>query len=171
MEKKREDDEFAQLINEQFIREAEIMKEALFSDDKDTEDYEASDEDIKASYQKLMQRLRTEGACRKDAEDANIAEIGRKSHAGTGCGNERTESTVVPMRKKRLNTHKAVKAAGIIVVSGMCMFAAGMTCKANRDDFEKNVQYLLGNDTGTGYNDKDGAEEVGAEAEIINNRK
>lgn len=68
MEKKYEDDELDQLINEQFINEAQIMEEALFSDD-DTEDYEASDEEIKASYQQLVDRLKAEGVYREDGKD------------------------------------------------------------------------------------------------------
>lgn len=150
MEKKYEDDELDQLINEQFIREAEIMKEAIFSGDEDMEDYEASDEEIKASCRKLMQRLKKEGACREDVEDENAVDVRWESDTEDGTGHDDASigSTVVPIKKKRINTRKIAKVAGIIVVSGMCVCAASMTCDANRDYFVKHAKYLLGNDTG-----------------------
>lgn len=164
MEKKYEDDELDQLINEQFINEAQIMEEALFSDD-DTEDYEASDEEIKASYQQLVTRLKAEGVYREDGKD-------RGDTDRNGCGDmdvfnasvkntttipgientnnmsEKTDKVIyVPETKKRLNAHKVGKVAGIIVVSGLCVFAASMTSEANRNYFVRNVRYLTGHDT------------------------
>lgn len=212
MEKKYEDDELDQLINEQFINEAQIMEEALFSDD-DTEDYKASDEEIKASYQQLVARLKAEGVYREDGKDRGDANRNcrEKYNANDDCseedhhngqegktvkesslpahdyvGDERsrrssntnkdkdsdifntsvkntttmpgTENTInmsgktdkvisVPETKKRFNAHKVGKVAGIIVVSGLCVFAASMTSEANRNYFVRNVKYLTGDRT------------------------
>lgn len=236
MEKKYEDDELDQLINEQFINEAQIMEEALFSDD-DTEDYEASDEEIKASYQQLVDRLKAEGvyredgkdrgdanrngcgdACRKDRGNANRNDCGDAdrngrdkcnmndecceeeyhngqegksvkgsslpAHEYVGDGRSRSFSNInndknadifnasvkntttipgtkntinmsgktdkvisVPETKKKFNLHKVGKVAGIIVVSGLCVFAASMTSEANRNYFVKNIKYLTGDRT------------------------
>lgn len=221
MEKKYEDDELDQLINEQFINEAQIMEEALFSDD-DTEDYEASDEEIKASYQQLVDRLKAEGVYREDGKDRGDADgddcgdanrngrekcnandddcseedncndsrdgsVGKRNMPVTGhIGNKQgrriidapvtdgadiavtsivnkksasgTESTanisdetdkVIPMSGKKKNVYfqKIGKVAGIIVVSGLCVFAASMTSEANRNYFVKNIKYLTGDRT------------------------
>ena len=51
-----EDNELKKLLDEQLIREAEIMEEALFSDE-DFEDYEMTDEEVEASYKKLMESV------------------------------------------------------------------------------------------------------------------
>lgn len=172
MEKKYEDDELDQLINEQFINEAQIMEEALFSDD-DTEDYEASDEEIKASYQQLVDRLKAEGVYREDGKDRGDTD---RNGCGDTCRNNRGDMDVfnasvkntttipgientnnmsektdkvisVPETKKRFNAHKVGKVAGIIVVSGLCVFVASMTSEANRNYFVKNIKYLTGDRT------------------------
>lgn len=145
MEKKYEDDELAQLIDEQFLNEAQIMEEALFSDD-DTEDYEASDEEIKVSYQKLVARLKEDGVYREDGEDNDPEYAERTSLSETGRVDK--NDRVIPIaKKKRFNYYKAGKVAGVIIVSGLCVFSASMTSEANRNYFVRNVRYMSGHDT------------------------
>lgn len=139
MEKKFEDGELDNLIDEQFIKEAQMMEKALFSDDEDTEAYEASEEEIKASYQELVVRLKKDGVYREDEEESGTAEEPEAVNAA---------DKVVPIHKKRRRSYyRLVKAAGFVLVSAMCVFAASMTSEANRDYFVKHVGVLLGEDT------------------------
>lgn len=156
MEKKYEEDELDKLIEEQFISEAKIMEEALFSDD-DTEDYDASEEEIKASYQELISRLKADGVYREDKDAAeNCSEStdnipgGNKAYADAVPNSSRTAvNKVVPMPKKRsvFNSHRFIKAAGFVLVSAACVFAASMTSEANRNYVVRNVRYLVGDRT------------------------
>lgn len=139
MEKKFEDGELDNLIDEQFIKEAQMMEKALFSDDEDTEAYEASEEEIMASYQELVVRLKKDGVYREDEEESGTAEELEAVNAA---------DKVVPIHKKRRRSYyRLVKAAGFVLVSAMCVFAASMTSEANRDYFVKHVGVLLGEDT------------------------
>lgn len=139
MEKKFEDEELDQLIDEQFIKEAQMMEEAIFSDD-DSEDYEASDEEIKASYQKLVDRLKADGIYREDDKAEDTADVPETAAA---------EDKMVPIAKKRTPAfrRKFAKAAGFVVVSAMCVFAASMTSEANRNYVVESIKLLTGNDT------------------------
>lgn len=145
MEKKfEEDDELKNLLEEQYIKEAEALEAALFSDGE-FEDYEASDEEVLASYDKLVARLKAEGIYRED-EDSTPADSGPS---------EAVEEKIIPMPspavigtpKKAGRRYRFVKAAGFGVVGMLCVFAASMTSEANRTYFVNNVRYLAGDDT------------------------
>ena len=80
MGKKFEDDsELKKLLEEQMIREAEIIEEAIFSD-KDFEDYEMTDEEVEASYQKLMEQINAsaEDPAPSAAEEKNNPPVPQK---------------------------------------------------------------------------------------------
>lgn len=142
MEKKFEDGELDNLIDEQFIKEAQMMEKALFSDDEDTEAYEASEEEIKASYQELVVRLKKDGVYREDEGESGTAEELGMSEAVDMA------DKVVPIHKKRRRSYyRLVKAAGFVLVSAMCVFAASMTSEANREYFVKRVRIIAGDDT------------------------
>lgn len=142
MEKKFEDGELDNLIDEQFIKEAQMMEKALFSDDEDTEAYEASEEEIKASYQELVVRLKKDGVYREDEEESGTAEEPGMSEAVDMA------DKVVPIHKKRRRSYyRLAKVAGFVLVSAMCVFAASMTSEANREYFVKRVRIIAGDDT------------------------
>ena len=61
MAKKYEDDELEKLIDESFTEE-ELMEEGLLSEEEDHfGPYDPSEEEIRASYQELVARLKREG--------------------------------------------------------------------------------------------------------------
>lgn len=145
MEKKfEEDDELKNLLEEQYIKEAEALEAALFSDGE-FEDYEASDEEVLASYDKLVARLKAEGIYRED-EDSTPADSGPS---------EAVEEKIIPMPspavigtpKKAGRRYRFVKAAGFGVVGMLCVFAASMTSEANRTYFVDSLHYMAGDDT------------------------
>lgn len=160
MEKKFEDEELDKLIDEQFIKEAQMMEEALFSDD-DFEDYEASDEEVKASYQKLVGRLKADGIYREDINAASAADVPAAA------------DKAVPISKKRnFAIHrKFARVAGFVVVCGICIFAVSMTSEANRNYFVESIKILVGDDTGIvidndAENENVSTDEYGARADI-----
>lgn len=142
MEKKFEDGELDNLIDEQFIKEAQMMEKALFSDDEDTEAYEASEEEIKASYQELVVRLKKDGVYREDEEESGTAE-----ELGMSEAVDMADKVVPIYKKRRRSYYRLAKVAGFVLVSAMCVFAASMTSEANRDYFVKHVGVLMGKDT------------------------
>lgn len=155
MDKKfEEDNELKKLLEEQSIREAEIMEEALFSDE-DFEDYEMTDEEVEASYKKLMERV-------------NAGEV----DASTPAGDE--EKIISMTEKKNIHTSKmlaAMRAAGIAVACVAGVFLVSMTSEGNRQYVVDSVRYLLGEDTrivvsNDEKNDKSSSEEYEAIADI-----
>ena len=66
MAKKYEDDELEKLIDESFTEE-ELMEEGLLSGEEDDfGPYDPSEEEIRASYQELVARLKREGVYREE---------------------------------------------------------------------------------------------------------
>lgn len=130
MGKKFEDDsELKKLLEEQMIREAEIIEEAIFSD-KDFEDYEMTDEEVEASYQKLMEQINA------SAEDP-----------APSAAEEKT----IPLSRKKTIRHTGGKLHGIRVagIAAACIagvFAASMTSEGNRQYVVDSVKHLFGKD-------------------------
>ncbi len=130
MGKKFEDDsELKKLLEEQMIREAEIIEEAIFSD-KDFEDYEMTDEEVEASYQKLMEQINA------SAEDP---------------ASPAAEEKTIPLSRKKTIRHTGGKLHGIRVagIAAACIagvFAASMTSEGNRQYVVDSVKHLFGKD-------------------------
>lgn len=143
MEKKIEDGALDELIDEQFIKEAQIMEKALFSD-KDAEEYDPSEEEIRASYQELVARLKRDGIYREDKEENDIAD---KTDTNVSEMASTAEKVVPISGKRKKSYYKLAKIAGFVLVSGMCVFAASMTSEANREYFVKQIGVLRGEDT------------------------
>lgn len=143
MEKKIEDGALDELINEQFIKEAQMMEKALFSD-KDAEEYDPSEEEIRASYQELVARLKRDGIYREDKEENDIAD---KTDTNVSEMASMAEKVVPISGKRKRSYYKLAKIAGFVLVSGMCVFAASMTSEANRDYFVKQIGVFRGEDT------------------------
>lgn len=152
MGKKFEDDsELKKLLEEQMIREAEIIEEAIFSD-KDFEDYEMTDEEVEASYQKLMEQINA------SAEDP-----------APSAAEEKT----IPLSRKKTIRHTGGKLHGIRVagIAAACIagvFAASMTSEGNRQYVVDSVRQLLGKDTRIVIsNDEDNEKSTSDEYEAI----
>lgn len=152
MGKKFEDDsELKKLLEEQMIREAEIIEEAIFSD-KDFEDYEMTDEEVEASYQKLMEQINA------SAEDP---------------ASPAAEEKTIPLSRKKTIRHTGGKLHGIRVagIAAACIagvFAASMTSEGNRQYVVDSVRQLLGKDTRIVIsNDEDNEKSTSDEYEAI----
>jgi hypothetical protein len=164
MEKKFEDDELKKFLEEEYIKEADLMEKALFSD-KDFEDLELTQEQIDASFEKLMNRLKAEGLYREDEEEIPKAESENvpEEESEPGQTENPEEETrpdpekVVPIssvretsRARRVMsgiTRKGAKVALIVIVGAAAIGALSLTSEANRNYVIKKVNYLTGNDT------------------------
>lgn len=195
MEKKFDlENELEMLLDDQLIREAELLEKELFADDS-FEDYQETPEERKASYEKLIDCLKADGIYREDtvsenvsaehtAEDVceevmgkehnfnNIDEKEHKEHADKVIDLRAAEK--ISKKTRRKFGKSMAKVASIVVVSGLCVFAASMTSEANRNYFLNNLRVLSGNDTkvvnsNDENNDLVSADEYAAIAEIENN--
>lgn len=130
MAKKYEDDELEKLIDESFTEE-ELMEEGLLSEEEDDfGPYDPSEEEIRASYQELVARLKREGVYREETEKTiSMEKVSEKR------------------KRKRFYGRKLAKVAGMVLVCSACVFAASMTSEANRNYFVNNFKYLVGDDT------------------------
>lgn len=120
--KYNKDDGLKQLVEDQYIKEAEMREKALFSN-KDFEDYEMTDEEVKASYQDFLNRLEKEKIPPKKEKIITLS--------------EKTKKRKIPV----------AKVAGIAALCVISVFAASMTGEANRRYVINSVRYLVGDDT------------------------
>lgn len=144
--KYNKDDGLKQLVEDQYIKEAEMREKALFSN-KDFEDYEMTDEEVKASYQDFLNRLEKE---KIPPEAEKIITL-----------SEKTKKRKIPV----------AKVAGIAALCVISVFAASMTGEANRRYVINSVRYLVGDDTrivvsNDENNDKSSSDEYEAIADI-----
>lgn len=132
-----EDDELEKLLEEQYIKEAEIMEKALFSDE-DFEDYEMTDEEVEASYKDFLKRVDKDASAEnKEDTEHNVPEEKKKKRK------------VIPLpgkKKKEKRVHVA-RVAGIAALCVISVFAASMTGEANRKYVINSVRYWIGDDT------------------------
>lgn len=128
MVKKFSDEEFDAFLQKEFPHEADKVESAFFSDE-DFEKVDLSDEEVEASYQKLIEKLKRNGVYREetDTETFRREDNGRKS--------------------KKRHSYSLVRAAGFVVICVLGVFAASMTSEANRKYFIESLQYLSGDDT------------------------
>lgn len=128
MVKKFSDEEFDAFLQKEFLHEADMVESALFSDE-DFEKIELSDEEVEASYQRLIEKLKRDGVYREetDTETFRIEDTGRKL--------------------KKRHSHSLVRAAGFVVICVLGVFAASMTSEANRKYFIESLRYVAGDDT------------------------
>lgn len=150
MEKKFRDDELKKFLDEEFIKEADLMEEALFSDEE-LDDIELSDEEIDASYDKLVQRLKTDGVYREDASEELTKETLKMD---SEVAADTSEESAAEKRGRRKYIYPLARVAVFVVVCTLGVFLATMTSEANRKYFvntmkyltNKDVDYVIGND-------------------------
>lgn len=150
MEKKFRDDELKKFLDEEFIKEADLMEEALFSDEE-LDDIELSDEEIDASYDKLVQRLKADGVYREEASEELTKETLRMDSVVAA---ETSEEIPAEKTGRRKYIFPLARVAVFVVVCTLGVLLAAMTSEANRKYFvntmkyltNKDVDYVIGND-------------------------
>ena len=112
----------------------------MIPDDGETE------EEAKAAYQRLVERLKADGVYKEDETDS----------IKTDDYKENVKIVYLPEKK----SHKAARIAAAVLVCSAGIFAASMTSQANRSYFIDSVRYWVGDDTRISIENDEGNEKV-----------
>lgn len=126
------DAELKKWLAEEYEKETEEMEKILFPDGVIPDDGE-TEEEAKAAYQRLVERLKADGVYKEDETDS----IKTDDHK------ENVKIVYLPEKK----SHKAARVAAAVLVCSAGIFAASMTSQANRSYFLDSVRYWTGDDT------------------------
>lgn len=126
------DAELKKWLAEEYEKETEEMEKILFPDGVIPDDGE-TEEEAKAAYQRLVERLKADGVYKEDETDS----IKTDDHK------ENVKIVYLPEKK----SHKAARIAAAVLVCSASIFAASMTSQANRSYFIDSVRYWVGDDT------------------------
>ena len=154
-----DDEKFRQWLEEEYLKEADAIEEALF-DGRKFEDNQDIVEKLSVSRESFYQRAREEGLLEdtadekaedeKDTEEAVPESTEKKilefrKNAGVSKDSARDANRNSGKRK-----HSYVRFGRIAGIAGLCLicvFAASMSSEANRKYLIKNIRYLAGDDT------------------------
>lgn len=139
------DDELKKWLAEEYEKETEEMEKILFPDGVIPDDGE-TEEEAKAAYQRLVERLKADGVYEEDETDSNEADDHK----------ENVKIVYLPEKKR----HKATRVAAAVLVCAAGVFAASMTSQANRSYFIDSVRYWVGDDTSISIENDEGNEKV-----------
>lgn len=154
-----DDEKFRQWLEEEYLKEADAIEEALF-DGRKFEDNQDIVEKLSVSRESFYQRAREEGLLEDTADEK--AEDGKNTEEAVP---ESTEKKILEFRKNAgvskdpardanrnsgKRKHSYVRFGRIAGIAGLCLicvFAASMSSEANRKYLIKNIRYLAGDDT------------------------
>ena len=157
-----DDEKFRQWLNEEYLREADAIEEALF-DGRKPEDRQDVAEKLSVSRESFYQRAREEGLL-EDATDEPVAEetvsepaekkileFGKKAAVSKDAAREEKRNP----GKKKHSYVRLGRIAGIVGLCLICVFAASMSSEANRKYLVNSMRILSGNDSQLiSYNDE-----------------
>lgn len=126
------DAELKKWLAEEYEKETEEMEKILFPDGVIPDDGE-TEEEAKAAYQRLVEKLKADGVYKEDETDS----IKTDDH--------KENVKIVYLTEKK--SHKAARVAAAVLVCSAGIFAASMTSQANRRYFIDSVRYWVGHDT------------------------
>ena len=154
-----DDEKFRQWLEEEYLKEADAIEEALF-DGRKFEDNQDIVEKLSVSRESFYQRAREEGLLEDTADEK--AEDEKNTEEAVP---ESTEKKILEFRKNAgvskdpardanrnsgKRKHSYVRFGRIAGIAGLCLicvFAASMSSGANRKYLIKNIRYLAGDDT------------------------
>lgn len=137
------DAELKKWLAEEYEKETEEMGKILFPDGVIPDDGE-TEEEAKAAYQRLVEKLKADGVYKEDETDS----IKTDDHK------ENVKIVYLPEKK----SHKATRVAAAVLVCSAGIFAASMTSQANRSYFIDSVRYWVGEDTSISIEKDEGNE-------------
>lgn len=137
------DAELKKWLAEEYEKETEEMEKILFPDGVIPDDGE-TEEEAKAAYQRLVEKLKADGVYKEDETDS----IKTDDHK------ENVKIVYLPEKK----SHKAARVAAAVLVCSAGIFAASMTSQANRSYFIDSVRYWAGDDTRISIENDEGNE-------------
>lgn len=139
------DAELKKWLAEEYEKETEEMERILFPDGVIPDDGE-TEEEAKAAYQRLVEKLKADGVYKEDETDS----IKTDDHK------ENVKIVYLPEKK----SHKAARVAAAVLVCSAGIFAASMTSQSNRSYFIDSVRYWVGDDTSISIENDEGNEKA-----------
>lgn len=139
------DAELKKWLAEEYEKETEEMERILFPDGVIPDDGE-TEEEAKAAYQRLVEKLKADGVYKEDETDS----IKTDDHK------ENVKIVYLPEKK----SHKAARVAAAVLVCSAGIFDASMTSQANRSYFIDSVRYWVGDDTSISIENDEGNEKA-----------
>lgn len=169
MSREIKEDELDKLLEEELIREADMIEKSLLADGD--EEFSVSKEDISRSYSRLLKRAKAEGILTEET-GPQTAEIVKfpgnrgKSEASVdenALETEKIESETENEKlfddimqslsyfgsEKKSSWNFLGKAAGFILLFALSILAGSMAGKASRENFVSTIEYVMSNETGT----------------------
>ena len=154
-----DDEKFRQWLEEEYLKEADAIEEALF-DGRKFEDNQDIVEKLSVSRESFYQRAREEGLLEdtadekaedeKDTEEAvpestekKILEFRKNADVSKNTARDANRNS----GKKKHSYMRLGRIAGIAGLCLICVFAASMSSEANRKYLVNSVRILSGNDS------------------------
>lgn len=161
-----DDEKFRQWLEEEYLKEADAIEEALF-DGRKFEDNQDIVEKLSVSRENFYQRAREEGlledtADEKAEDEKNTEEAVPEStekkilefRKNTGVSKDPARDANRNSGKRKHSYVRFGRIAGIAGLCLICVFAASMSSEANRKYLVNSVRILSGNDSQfISYND------------------
>lgn len=136
------DEELKKWLAEEYNKEIDEMEKIMFPDGNIPDDGE-TEEEARAAYARLVERLKADGIYEEENDRENADD--HKEN------NEKTEEAekvkIVYLPAKPKNRNRIARVAAAVLVCAAGVFAASMTSQANRSYFIDSVKFWTGNDT------------------------
>ena len=149
------DEELEKWLAEEYNKEIDEMEKIMFPDGNIPDDGE-TEEEARAAYARLVERLKADGIYEEENDSGNAddhKEINEKTEEA-----EKVKIVYLPAKPKKRNRISRVAAAVIVCTAGV--FAASMTSQANRSYFIDSVKLWTGNDTSIAVENNENNEKV-----------
>lgn len=157
------DEELKKWLAEEYNKEIDEMEKIMFPDGNIPDDGE-TEEEARAAYARLVERLKADGIYEEENDSEN-ADDHKENNEKTEEA-EKVKIVYLPAKPKKRNRITRVAAAVLVCAAGV--FAASMTSQANRKYFIETVEYWRGNDTKIDIdNVKEGDESSKVEDEVL----
>ncbi len=135
------DEELKKWLAEEYNKEIDEMEKIMFPDGNIPDDGE-TEEEARAAYARLVERLKADGIYEEENDSENADD--HKEN------NEKTEEAekvkIVYLPAKPKNRNRIARVAAAVLVCAAGVFAASMTSQANRSYFIDSVKLWTGND-------------------------
>lgn len=160
------DEELKKWLAEEYNKEIDEMEKIMFPDGNIPDDGE-TEEEARAAYARLVERLKADGIYEEENDSEN-ADDHKENNEKTEEA-EKVKIVYLPAKPKKRDRIARVAAAVLVCAAGV--FAASMTSQANRSYFIDTVKLWTGNDTNIiiendGNNEKSSMDEDEAIVEI-----
>lgn len=154
------DEELKKWLAEEYNKEIDEMEKIMFPDGNIPDDGE-TEEEARAAYARLVERLKADGIYEEENDSENAddhKEINEKTEEA-----EKVKIVYLPAKPKKRNRITRVAAAVLVCAAGV--FAASMTSQANRSYFIDSIRLWTGNDTKIIVENDSGNDRVASEEE------